>query len=88
VAARRDAELVGLPEENFGTSWGLPRRRLELAPSTGRTLQRFLSKMARVTSLLGVDSCAGRRARSFNVARVGGQGRPAAGRYDKIHSSM
>jgi nitrilase len=86
LAARRGADLVGLPE-NFAFM-GDDAQRLELAPSLSERAQRFLVTMARryqVTLLGGgYPVPAGERLTSNRAELVGKDGQILA-TYDKIH---
>ena len=86
LAARRGADLVGLPE-NFAFM-GDDERRLELAGSLAERCSRFLVTMARryqVTLLGGgFPVPAGERA-TFNRAELVGTEGQLLARYDKIH---
>ena len=86
LAARRGAELVGLPE-NFAFM-GDDDRRLELAPSLADRCSRFLVTMARryqVTLLGGgFPVPAGERV-TYNCAELVGRDGQLLARYDKIH---
>ena len=86
LAARRGADLVGLPE-NFAFM-GDDDQRLELAPTLAERAQRFLVTMARryqVTLLGGgYPVPAGERLTSNRAELVGKDGQILA-TYDKIH---
>ena len=86
LAARRGAELVGLPE-NFAFM-GEDSRRLELAPALAERCSRFLVTMARryqVTLLGGGFPVPAGAGKTFNRAELVGTEGQLLARYDKIH---
>ena len=87
LAARRGAELVGLPE-NFAFM-GDDSRRLELAPTLAEQCSRFLVTMARryqVTLLGGgFPVPVGDGQRTLNRAELVDRDGQLLARYDKIH---
>ena len=87
LAARRGAELVGLPE-NFAFM-GDDARRLELAPTLAEQCSRFLVTMARryqVTLLGGgFPVPVGDGQRTLNRAELVDRDGQLLARYDKIH---
>ena len=87
IAARRGAELVGLPE-NFAFM-GDDYRRLELANSLAEQCSRFLVTMARryQVSILGggFPAPAGDGNRTLNRAELVDKDGQLLARYDKIH---
>ena len=86
LAARRGAELVGLPE-NFAFM-GDDERRLELAPSLAERSSSFLVTMARryqVTLLGGGFPVPATERSTFNRAELVGPEGQLLARYDKIH---
>ena len=86
LAARRGAELVGLPE-NFAFM-GDDELRLTLAPSLAERCSRFLVTMARryqVTLLGGGFPAPAGEGRTFNRAELVGTEGQLLARYDKIH---
>ncbi|MFZ9947969.1 MAG: nitrilase-related carbon-nitrogen hydrolase, partial [Vulcanococcus sp.] len=86
LAARRGADLVGLPE-NFAFM-GDDEHRLEIAPSLAERAQQFLITMARRYQVTlmggGYPVPAGDRLTSNRAELVGKEGEILA-RYDKIH---
>jgi nitrilase len=86
LAARRGAELVGLPE-NFAFM-GEDQRRIELAPSLAERCSRFLVTMARryqVTLLGGGFPVPAGENLTYNRAELVGVEGQLLARYDKIH---
>ncbi|MEI7665055.1 MAG: carbon-nitrogen hydrolase family protein [Synechococcaceae cyanobacterium ELA263] len=86
MAARRGAELVGLPE-NFAFM-GDDLRRIELAPSLAERCSRFLVTMARryqVTLLGGGFPVPAGESLTYNRAELVGVEGQLLARYDKIH---
>jgi nitrilase len=86
LAARRGADLVGLPE-NFAFM-GDDARRLELAPTLAERCSRFLVTMARryqVTLLGGGFPVPAGDGQTFNRAELVGREGQLLARYDKIH---
>ena len=86
LAARRGAELVGLPE-NFAFMGG-DSLRLELAPSLAERCSAFLVTMARryqVTLLGGGFPVPAGEGLTFNRAELVGTEGQLLARYDKIH---
>ncbi len=86
LAARRGAELVGLPE-NFAFM-GDDLRRIELAPSLAERCSRFLVTMARryqVTLLGGGFPVPAGESLTYNRAELVGVEGQLLARYDKIH---
>ncbi len=86
LAARRGADLVGLPE-NFAFM-GDDARRLELAPTLAERCSRFLVTMARryqVTLLGGGFPVPAGEGQTFNRAELVGREGQLLARYDKIH---
>lgn len=86
LAARRGAELVGLPE-NFAFM-GDDSLRLELAPSLAERCSRFLVTMARryqVTLLGGGFPVPAGEGLTSNRAELVGREGELLARYDKIH---
>lgn len=86
LAARRGAELVGLPE-NFAFM-GEDEQRLELAPSLAERCSSFLVTMARryqVTLLGGGFPVPAGPGQTFNRAELVGTEGQLLARYDKIH---
>ncbi|MFO7629921.1 MAG: carbon-nitrogen hydrolase family protein [Prochlorococcaceae cyanobacterium] len=86
LAARRGAELVGLPE-NFAFM-GDDQRRLELAASLAERCSRFLVTMARryqVTLLGGGFPVPAAEGLTINRAELVGKEGQLLARYDKIH---
>jgi predicted amidohydrolase len=86
LAARRGAELVGLPE-NFAFM-GDDQRRLELAPTLAERCSRFLVTMARryqVTLLGGGFPVPAGEGLTTNRAELVGKEGQLLARYDKIH---
>ena len=86
LAARRGAELVGLPE-NFAFM-GDDQRRIELAPTLAERCSRFLVTMARryqVTLLGGGFPVPAGENLTFNRAELVGVEGQLLARYDKIH---
>jgi nitrilase len=86
LAARRGAELVGLPE-NFAFM-GEDAQRLALAPSLAERCSRFLVTMARryqVTLLGGGFPVPAGPGQTFNRAELVGTEGQLLARYDKIH---
>ena len=86
IAARRGAELVGLPE-NFAFM-GEDSRRLELAASLAERCSRFLVTMARryqVTLLGGGFPVPAGEGHTVNRAELVGPEGQLLARYDKIH---
>ncbi len=88
LAARRGAELIGLPE-NFAFM-GEDSRRLELAPTLAEQSSRFLVTMARryQVALLGggFPVPVGDGSRTLNRAELVDRDGMLLGRYDKIRS--
>jgi len=86
LAARRGADLVGLPE-NFAFM-GDDQRRLELAPALAEQCSRFLVTMARryqVTLLGGGFPVPAGETLTYNRAELVGTEGQLLARYDKIH---
>ena len=86
LAARRGAELVGLPE-NFAFM-GEDEQRLELAPFLAERCSSFLVTMARryqVTLLGGGFPVPAGPGQTFNRAELVGTEGQLLARYDKIH---
>jgi nitrilase len=86
MAARRGAELVGLPE-NFAFM-GDDQRRLELAPTLTERCERFLVTMARryqVTLLGGGFPVPAGEGCTYNRAELVDPEGQLLARYDKIH---
>jgi nitrilase len=86
LAARRGAELVGLPE-NF-SYMGDDQQRLELAPALAERCSRFLVTMARryqVTLLGGGFPVPAGENLTYNRAELVGTEGQLLARYDKIH---
>ena len=86
LAARRGAELVGLPE-NFAFM-GDDERRLELAPALAERCSRFLVTMARryqVTLLGGGFPVPAGERLTLNRSELVGKDGQLLARYDKIH---
>jgi len=86
LAARRGAELVGLPE-NFAFM-GEDQLRLQLAPSLAERCSRFLVTMARryqVTLLGGGFPVPAGETLTYNRAELVGVEGQLLARYDKIH---
>jgi len=86
LAARRGAELVGLPE-NF-SFMGDDQRRLELAPDLAERCSRFLVTMARryqVTLLGGGFPVPAGENLTYNRSELVGTEGQLLARYDKIH---
>jgi deaminated glutathione amidase len=86
LAARRGAELVGLPE-NFAFM-GEDEQRLDLAPSLSERCSSFLVTMARryqVTLLGGGFPVPAGPGQTFNRAELVGTEGQLLARYDKIH---
>ncbi|WP_413440310.1 carbon-nitrogen hydrolase family protein [Synechococcus sp. MIT S1220] len=87
LAARRGAELVGLPE-NFAFM-GDDERRLELAPSLAEQCSRFLVTMARRYQVVllggGFPVPVGDGNSTLNRAELVDRDGQILGRYDKIH---
>lgn len=86
LAARRGAELVGLPE-NFAFM-GDDQLRLQLAPALAERCSRFLVTMARryqVTLLGGGFPVPAGEGLTLNRAELVGTEGQLLGRYDKIH---
>ena len=87
LAARRGAELVGLPE-NFAFL-GDDARRLELAPSLAEQCTRFLVTMARRYQVVllggGFPVPAGDGSTTLNRAELVDRDGQLLARYDKIH---
>ncbi len=86
MAARRGAELVGLPE-NFAFM-GDDQRRLELAPTLAERCESFLVTMARryqVTLLGGGFPVPAGSGCTFNRSELIGTEGQLLARYDKIH---
>ena len=86
LAARRGAELVGLPE-NFAFM-GDEQRRLELAPTLAERCSRFLVTMARryqVTLLGGGFPVPAGEGHTYNRAELVSVEGQVLARYDKIH---
>ncbi|MFM7087423.1 MAG: carbon-nitrogen hydrolase family protein [Cyanobium sp.] len=86
LAARRGADLVGLPE-NFAFM-GNDQRRLELAPDLAERCSRFLVTMARryqVTLLGGGFPVPAGENLTYNLSELGGVEGQLLARYDKIH---
>ena len=86
MAARRGAELVGLPE-NFAFM-GEDQRRIELAPSLAERCSEFLVTMARryqVTLLGGGFPVPAEQGSTYNRAELVGPEGQLLARYDKIH---
>lgn len=86
LAARRGAELVGLPE-NFAFM-GEDQRRIELAPSLAERCSRFLVTMARryqVTLLGGGFPVPAGENLTYNRSELVGVEGQLLARYDKIH---
>jgi deaminated glutathione amidase len=86
LAARRGAELVGLPE-NFAFM-GEDEQRLELAPSLAESCSSFLVTMARryqVTLLGGGFPVPAGPGQTLNRAELVGTEGQLLARYDKIH---
>ena len=86
LAARRGAELVGLPE-NFAFM-GADQKRLELAESLAERCGQFLVTMARryqVTLLGGGFPVPAGQGHTFNRAELVSQEGQLLARYDKIH---
>ncbi|MFN9695644.1 MAG: nitrilase-related carbon-nitrogen hydrolase, partial [Synechococcaceae cyanobacterium] len=86
LAARRGAELVGLPE-NFAFM-GDDQRRIELAPELAERCSRFLVTMARryqVTLLGGGFPVPAGENLTYNRAELVGVEGQLLARYDKIH---
>jgi nitrilase len=86
LAARRGAELVGLPE-NFAFM-GNDSRRIELAPLLAERCSRFLVTMARryqVTLLGGGFPVPAGESVTYNRAELVGTEGQLLARYDKIH---
>ena len=87
LAARRGADLVGLPE-NFAFM-GADATRLELAPALADQCSRFLVTMARRYQVVvlggGFPVPCGDGATTFNRAELVGKDGQLMARYDKIH---
>ncbi|NBQ18148.1 MAG: carbon-nitrogen hydrolase family protein [Synechococcaceae bacterium WB5_2A_257] len=86
LAARRGADLVGLPE-NFAFM-GEEARKLDLAPSLAERCSRFLVTMARryqVTLLGGGFPVPAGESLTYNRAELVGIDGLLLARYDKIH---
>ena len=86
LAARRGAELVGLPE-NFAFM-GDDQQRLQLAPELAERCSRFLVTMARryqVTLLGGGFPVPAAEGATFNRAELVNHEGQVLARYDKIH---
>ncbi|WP_411875431.1 carbon-nitrogen hydrolase family protein [Vulcanococcus limneticus] len=86
LAARRGADLVGLPE-NFAFM-GDDQRRLELAPALAERCSRFLVTMARryqVTLLGGGFPVPAGENLTYNRSELVGTEGQLLARYDKIH---
>ncbi len=86
LAARRGAELVGLPE-NF-IFLGAEEQRMQQAASLAEQASRFLVTMARryqVTLLGGGFPVPAGEAATFNRAELVGPDGQLLGRYDKVH---
>jgi len=86
LAARRGAELVGLPE-NFAFM-GDDAQRIALAPELAERCSRFLVTMARryqVTLLGGGFPVPASEGATFNRAELIGREGELLARYDKIH---
>jgi nitrilase len=86
LAARRGAELVGLPE-NFAFM-GDDAQRLQLAPDLAERCSRFLVTMARryqVTLLGGGFPVPAAEGATFNRAELVSHEGQVLARYDKIH---
>ena len=87
LAARRGAELVGLPENS--AFMGDDARRLELAPSLAEQCSRFLVTMARRYQVVllggGFPVPVGDGSRTLNRAELVDRDGQILARYDKIH---
>ncbi len=87
LAAKRGAELIGLPE-NF-SFLGNDQNRLEIASSLAEQCSRFLVTMARRYQVVllggGFPVPAGDGQRTLNRSELVGKDGQLLGRYDKIH---
>ena len=87
LAARRGAELIGLPE-NFAFI-GDDARRLEIAPALAEQASRFLVTMARRYQVVilggGFPVPVGDNAHTYQRAQLVGRDGQILSSYDKIH---